>query len=427
MLAPGSTCVAPVHDVAEEGASLRYVARQPILDARGNVHAYELLFRHGPEAAFRGDSELATQTMIDNTVLFGLEQLTGTLPAFVNCTAEALTGELPRLLPPYRTVLEILETVDPTLAVVEACRALKGAGFRLALDDFVWSPAWEPLIELADYVKVDFQSTGQAERRRLVKSLHSRSRQLLAEKVETEQEYRQALGEGFTLFQGYFFHRPTLLLNRKIPANRLFHFDLLRELSEDPLDVRRLSKLIKRDPSLTYRLLRLVNSPLSAIRQEVTSIQSALIAVGDEAFRRVATLAISCEWEGRSSAEVLRMAFVRARFCELAAPLRGLDPFEQFLLGMLSLVPGLLRVRMEEVIAALPLRQPVRDALLGSHVEEAVPLGWVQAAERGAWNEAARFEQESGLSFDRLYPILNQAVLWAEANLTRDNDSRTRK
>ena len=141
---------------------LRYLARQPIMDLRGRVHGYELLFRAGPEAFFRGDGDMATRTMLDNTVIFGLEKLTGGLPAFVNCTSESLIEEMVHVLPSSMTVLEILENLEPTPSLIAACRKLKASGFRLALDDFTWKPDFDPLVELADYIKVDFA----ADRRR---------------------------------------------------------------------------------------------------------------------------------------------------------------------------------------------------------------------------------------------------------------------
>ena len=146
----------PVVAPSDLGDGLRYVARQPILDLRGRVHGYELLFRNGPEAVFRGDGDLATRTMLDNTVIFGLDRLTCGLPAFVNCTREALIDNLVRVLPSGMTVLEILENIDPTPDLLQACRNLKAAGYRLALDDFTWRPGIEPLVEMADYIKVDF-------------------------------------------------------------------------------------------------------------------------------------------------------------------------------------------------------------------------------------------------------------------------------
>ncbi len=135
-LVPGNGSAVP----AELESDLRYVARQPIMDLRGRVHGYELLFRAGPEAAFRGDGDTATRTMLDNTVMFGLEKLSGGLPAFVNCTRESLTDNLVRVLPPSMTVLEILESLEPAPDLVAACRKLKCGGFRLALDDFFGSP-----------------------------------------------------------------------------------------------------------------------------------------------------------------------------------------------------------------------------------------------------------------------------------------------
>ncbi len=318
-------------DLPELAGGLRYVARQPIMDLRGRVHGYELLFRAGQEAVFRGDGDLATRTMLDNTVVYGLDSLTGGLPAFVNCTSESLIENLVYILPSSMTVLEILESLDPTPSLIAACRKHKASGFRLALDDFTWKPKFDPLIELADYIKVDFMQTGAAERQSLLRRLNLVTVALVAEKIETPEEYRQACQEGFTLFQGYYFCRPMLMENRKVPANRLSQIEILQMLRDESINIRKLTRLVKRDASLTYRLLRLVNSPMCALRQEVNSIQTALLAVGEETFRRIATLAITSEMNSGQPAEILRMAFVRGRFCELAAVLCGMDSAEQYL------------------------------------------------------------------------------------------------
>ncbi|MGB7265431.1 MAG: EAL domain-containing protein, partial [Terracidiphilus sp.] len=291
---------------AEAESGIRYVARQPILDLRGKVHAYELLFRNGHEDAFRSNSDSATRIMLDNTVLFGLGRLTSGLPAFVNCTEEALTGNLVQVLPPGMTVLEVLEDIEPTAAVIDACRRLKAAGFRLALDDFAWKPGLQPLVELADYIKVDFAAMDRKERRELLGRLCGVTVALIAEKVETQEEFAEARDEGFTLIQGYYFCRPVLMENRKVPANRLSHVEILRVLQAESIDLNRLTRLVKRDASLTYRLLRLINSPVCAMQQEVRSVQAALIAVGEDAFRRMATLAIASELNEGQPMELLR-------------------------------------------------------------------------------------------------------------------------
>jgi EAL and modified HD-GYP domain-containing signal transduction protein len=411
-----ATVAANVEAAAADGA-LRYVARQPILDLRGRVHAYELLFRAGPEAAFRGDGDLATRTMLDNTVIFGLEKLTGGLPAFVNCTADSLTGDLVDVLPPGMTVLEILETVEPTPQLVEACRKLKASGFRLALDDFVWEPKFEPLVELADYIKVDFVLTGPDGRQELIQRLRGNAVALLAEKVETQEEYHQACEEGFTLFQGYYFCRPVLLKNRKVPANRLSHIEILQLMRADSIDLRKLTRQVKRDASLTYRLLRLVNSPVYAVREKITSIQAALLAVGEDTFRRVATLAIASELNADQPVEILRMAFVRGRFCEEAAGQCALDPTEQYLLGMLSLLPAMLRLPMEELTPTLPLREEIRAALEGAANHEGSLLHWLESHEHGDWAACDAVAQANGIDQAALVKCYADAVVWAEAAL----------
>jgi EAL and modified HD-GYP domain-containing signal transduction protein len=396
---------------------MRYVARQPIMDLHGRVHGYELLFRAGPEAVFRGDRDTATRTMLDNSVIFGLEKLTSGFPAFVNCTAQALTEEFVRVLPPSMTILEILEDVEPTPSLIEACLELKGAGFRLALDDFVWKPELAPLVHLADYIKVDFTLLDSAGRASLRRQLGRTPIAMVAEKVETQEEYKQACAEGFTLFQGYYFCRPILIKNRKVPANQVAYMEILRLLQCESMDMRELGRLVKRDASLTYRLLRLVNSPMYAVRYEVRSIEAALVMVGEETFRRIATLAIASEFNANQPQEILRMAFVRGRFCELAAGLCALKSTEQYLLGLFSLVPAMLRVAMSELAPALPFREKIREALLGTPSLERSLLHWTECYERGDWVKCDAIADSHGLNQEEILRCYGEAAVWAEAAL----------
>jgi len=398
----------------DASAVLRYVARQPILDLRARVYGYELLFRSGPEAAFRGDGNFATRTMIDNVVLFGLEKLTGGVPGFVNCTLEALAECLVEALPPSMTVLEILEDIEPTPSLIESCRKLKTLGFRLALDDFTWRPELDPLIAIADYVKIDFMISPPADRKFILRRLAGRPLALIAEKVETQEDYEAARREGFTLFQGYYFCRPMLLEKRDVPANRIFQLELLQLLHEDPLNIEKVGDLVKRDAALTYRLLRLVNSPACAVRQEVRSVQSALVMVGEDTFRRIATLAIASELGSRRPAEVLRMAFIRARFCELAATSCDLDGKEQYLLGLFSLLPAMLQISMEDLIPSFPLRKEICESLLGKHIAERQLLQWMELSERGEWRQCTATATEWNLNEDLLADFALESVLWAE-------------
>ena len=400
------------------GTGFRYLARQPILDKRFQVRAYELLYRQGSSSMFAGDGEVATQTMIDNAVLFGLQNLTHSLPAFVNCTAEALTGEQIRMLPPDIAVLEILETVEPSAEVIEACRRLKGEHYRLALDDFVYEPALEPLIQIADFIKIDYLNTTIEQRRTIFRHLKKFRGTLLAEKIETRFDYEQASNDGCALFQGYYFCKPSFLSKRKVPANRFVHLRLLQMLQEHPLDLPQISEVIKQEPSVMYRLLRYVNSPLCGMRREVTSIQSAILTLGDDLIRRIGTLAVTSELNAGSSPEILRMALVRARFCEMLVLPGSLDATEEFMLGMFSMLPAMLQQPMKEALAGLPLRAQVRDALLGVANEIRWPLDWLEVQERAEFDKADVIAAESGADTALLADRFTRATSWADQLLS---------
>jgi EAL and modified HD-GYP domain-containing signal transduction protein len=401
---------------AKWAGEMRYVARQPILNLRGHVQGYELLFRNAPEEVLSTGADMAARTMLDNAVIFGLDWLTNGLPAFVNCTVESLTEELVLVLSPHKTILTIPGNLELTPKLLDSCRRLKARGYRVALDDFTWKPNLRPLAELADYIRVDFSSFGVAERKYLG-GIDCASLEMVAKKVETQQDYKRACDEGFKLFQGAYFCRPVLLKKRKLPANRQLHFEIVRLLHHDPIDIREVSQLVLRDASLTYRLLRLVNSPIYAIHQEVRNLASAIIAVGENTFRRIVSLAVLSELNGEEPPEILHIALVRARFCELAAAARGLDPSEQYLLGMLSLVPAMLRLPMEELTPSLPLRSEICEALQGAMNPERKLLAWIEQHERGEWEACDRIVHAEGLNQEHLVKCYAASVVWAAAAL----------
>jgi c-di-GMP phosphodiesterase len=405
---------------------VRYVARQPILTMQGRVHGYELLFRDGHEPVSRRDKDMATQTMLDNAVIFGLERFTNGLPAFINCTVESLTEQLVNVLASESTVLAISSSLEPEPEFIDACREFKGQGFRLALDDFSSKTSLQPLLELADYIRVDFSRLEPLERQHL-RRMSSSSIAMVARKVATQEDYQQACAEGFTLFQGDYFCHPVLLKKHKVPANRLFHFEIVRHLHHHPIDIKLVSKLVMRDAALTLRLLRLVNSPICAIQHEVRSIESAIIYLGDETFRRIVSLAVLSEINAERPPEILHMALQRGRFCELAAGLFSLDPAEQYLLGLLSLVPAMLRLPMEELVPSLPLRDRICDALQGTMNPERSLLAWLEFHERGDWAacdaivEASQpkhaLAHQAQPDQSKLIQCYAEALVWAEAAL----------
>jgi c-di-GMP-related signal transduction protein len=401
----------------ESAGELRYVARQAILDGRSRVHGYGLLFRDGSDSVFRGDGAVATRTILDDTVLFGLDRYTNGLPAFINCSAETLTEQLVRVLPPAMTALLIPASVQPTPQLVAACVELRALGYRLVLDDYAWDAKFQQLLENADYVCVDFSALDAEARPKLRQQLSALSVTKIAKKVQTQADYQQAGAAGFTLFQGDYLCHPVVMKDRKVPTNRFLNFELLRHLNRDPVDLRRVSELVQRDPSLTYRLLRLVNSPFCALRQEVRSIESALLIIGEATFRRVATLAILSELNTGQPLEILQMALMRARFCALAAERCSLDAAEQYLLGLLSLLPAMLGLLMEALTPSLPLRSQIRDALEGVGSPERSLLAWLEFHERGEWAACDAIAEANSLSAEQLMLCYGDAAVWAKTTL----------
>jgi EAL and modified HD-GYP domain-containing signal transduction protein len=400
---------------------VRYVARQPILNLLGRVHAYELLFRNAPETVFNRDSDTAARTMLDNAVIFGLEMFTNGLPAFVSCTMEAVTEQLVHVLSPKMTVLAVPASLEQTTKLVEACRNLKDQGFRIALDGFPARANLRALLNLADYIRVDVTQLN-AEARLQLRRINCASIVRVAMKVDTPRDYQRACAEGFTLFQGNYFCHPVLLKKHKIPTSRLFHFEIVKLLHHEPIDVRKVSQLVMRDASLTFRLLRLVNSPICAIQQEVRSVEAAILVIGEETFRRVVSLAVLSELNSERPPEILQMTLLRARFCELASPLFGLDPAEQYLLGMLSLVPAMLCLPMEDLIPSLPLRDRICEALQGVQNPERSLLSWMELHERGDWEACDAIVQANqpghrDSTSDLLIQCYADAVVWAEAGV----------
>jgi EAL and modified HD-GYP domain-containing signal transduction protein len=400
---------------------LYLVARQPILDLDGRIHGYKLLLRGRSELEENG--EAAGRTMAATAAFFGLQKpsvlkkLTGKMTAFVSCPVEALSDQLAQALPSTLTVLEIPTCQEISPDLIAVCQQLKALGFRLALDDFHWQPQLKQLVELADYVKLDFGRTLPEERRKLFEQLRGETIAVVANKVDTQAAYRQAREEGFSLFEGYYFCQPVATRNRRPPANQILRIDILKALQQDPIDLRKMSQLVKRDGPLTYQLLRLVNSPLWTVRQKVDSIEVALLAVGDDVFRRIATMAIAREFNGDQPAELLCMAMVRARFCEVAGLKRNLDPFGQYLLGLFSLLPAMQGQPMINLAPALPLSDEIRDALLGAKNPERVLLGWLESCERGDWSECDAEAQSGSLNQRELAKVYVDAVAWTEAAL----------
>ncbi|MFP5277580.1 MAG: EAL and HDOD domain-containing protein [Acidobacteriota bacterium] len=401
----------------------RFLARQPILDRRQRILGYEILFRAGWMNSFSGDGDDATRQILDNLFVAGVDSVCGRKLAFVNCTRESLLSGLVTLLPVQSTVLEILETVEPDDEIVAACRALKAKGYRIALDDFVMRDSMAELVKLADYIKIDVRNTDSAERNLICQNLRNSGVSLLAEKVETEAEFRAVSSEGFTAFQGYFFCSPVMIARHEIPPNRLNALKLLCAVSRSPLDLDELEVAVKSDPALCYRLLQLANSPLYPIHGRIRNVRSAAVLLGEREIRKLAIVALATSFGSESADALLHLCLQRARFCELIAPTLNLSESEQYMLGLLSAADAFLALPMATIVDRLPLRGAIRSALLGMNNPEARALWLARRFETGDWESVADRDFLAYLDYPELAGAYSESVRWTESALSRTPSS----
>lgn len=396
-------------------APVRFVGRQPIVDENGRLFGYELLSRDKPADVSPTDPEAATREIVDYWSMLLTNRREGF--AFVNCTRASLVDGTVTLLPSSTTILEILEDIEPDTELLAACQALRKRGYRLALDDFTPLASRAPLLSIADFIKIDFLASDAQERREIYSMGRGTGIRWLAEKIETREERDVALSEGCSLFQGYFFSHPVTVASRALPQNHFVYLRLLAALQRHPADLPEIERLVMSDASLTYRVLRLANCALYGVSSDVTSVRGALLMVGDDAVRRIVSVAVAGALAGNRYTPLLSMALVRARFCELLAPRIGEASEELYLLGLLSLLDVLLETPIERILEALPIGPGMKSALAGKPSQGLCPLQLIRCLETCDWTGCEAIIRGSDLSEDAVAGLYLEAVRWASTTL----------
>jgi EAL and modified HD-GYP domain-containing signal transduction protein len=349
--------------------TLVHVGRQPILDGSGLLYGYELLFRGaalaqesmGPWYGAEADAA-TTATILSAFSEFGGQLLGGRL-GFVNMTRAFLVGELPVPFPPNTGVLEVLETIEIDDELVAGAAARVAEGHCLALDDFVWSDEAAPLLELADIVKLDVLGPTWDEVRDLVERCRPYGVRLLAERVEDDATLDRALAAGFELFQGYYTGRPQTLTMERLGPGQAVALQLLSRLADPDATASSVEGVLRTDPALSVRLLRIANSAHTGLARRMSSIKEAVVLVGLARLR--AWMVLIATEGGGARREQVNQALVRARTCELAA-VGAVRPDSAFTLGLLHGVAEALGVPIEEFVAGLPaLSDDLKSALHG--------------------------------------------------------------
>jgi c-di-GMP phosphodiesterase len=417
-----SVAVNPEVEVSESvGQALDvFVARQPIFDTENRLGGYELLYRNSAQATAAGgfDSDLmATEVFVRAVLNFGLERLTGDVPAFLNFTRAALLDERYRMLEPARVVIELLEHVEPDDEVFRACLRLRNAGYLLALDDFEYHAGWNRFLPLVDIIKVDVLGKSPAEIATVAGRLLPTGVRLLAERVEDDRVRRQCEEVGFSLFQGYFFARPETVTRRDLSLEQLTILKLMNLLDDPGTAAAEIEEAFRTDVSLSYKLLRIVNSA-SIGGRGIESIRHATRIVGRATLHRWMALLLvgAVSRDSGAALELVQTAMLRARLCEAIAQRRGSwnDEAPLFLVGLFSLLDAILRVPMEEITAHIDLSPAVRDALLRAGGPYAPALALVEAYERGEWDRVGELSPLVGVSATEISTLYLEAVAWAQ-------------
>ncbi|MBF0219400.1 MAG: HDOD domain-containing protein [Gammaproteobacteria bacterium] len=393
-----------------------FIGRQPIFNRDNEVEAYELLYRPGQQAkdsAGMVDGDQATALVLVNTLMeFGLDRVASNKLLFVNCTYDFLTGNFPELLPPDQIVLEVLEDIQPDAKVLSSIKRWKEMGFTIALDDFVYAPHLQPLIDLADLIKVDITvlPEGMAAERKRLAAFKGR---LLVEKVETQAEHSEAMQLGFDLFQGYFYNRPETLGKKGMDAGKAQAMQVVRAAME-ATETSELEKVISRNVAISYKLLKYINSPGFGMRSEIRSISHALTLMGLRSVRSWTAIVAMSSAASSKPDELIKQSMARGRFFELLAEAEGKESLKSdyFVFGMFSLLEAMLDMPIAEAIADLSLPEVVREGLLDSRSNLGRRLQLVKAMEQGQWKKIALLMNNQGNI--KLTSMFTEAMFWAD-------------
>ncbi len=395
-----------------------YAARQPILDKDKNVYAYELLFREGLANVFPdvGDDE-ATSKMIDGLQTnLGLDTLTHNKLAFLNFTHDTLLNRFPLMLPNDQVVVEVLETVRPGKKLLAAVKEIKEAGYIVALDDYIHEPVWKHFYPYTDIIKIDWQAMSTDEITDVIKAIEPFPQiKLLAEKVETHEEYQTALELGFSYFQGYFFSKPEVMKGYALQPSQLALAQLMAEMAEPEPNVNKIARAFEMDVNLSFKLLKYAQSSLFKRSTEISNIKQAIVAIGQQELRRFVSLMFTAQFKSDKPAELTVMSLARARFCESVAqlPRQKGDKSSAFLVGLLSLLDAMLDTSLEDLVEKLPLAAEIKDALCKGEGAMADYLNLVRRLEKAEWEEAYFISMKVKMDFDRASKCFNEAQTWA--------------
>ncbi|QCU76765.1 EAL and HDOD domain-containing protein [Pseudoalteromonas distincta] len=396
-----------------------FVARQAIFNRSKKVVAYELLFRDSPKNYFPdiAEGQATARLIMENQLNLGTRHITSGKKALINIGPESLKLDLCAFLPCQDVVIELLETIEPTDDNYELCRGLFHSNYKLALDDFVYKPQWDRFLKLVKLIKFDIAITPLSEIQPIVTKLQAHKQiKILAEKIETQEDYELAFDMGFDYFQGYFFAKPTMIKQNDVDYNYGLVVAIYAEIMKQSPDIKTIASLFELDAALAYKLLRLINSGVFPIQSQISSLKQALVYLGHERLKKFVSLIVTAHTAGKKPAELMQVCVVRARFCELVAKkVNKSQSGEAFLTGLFSLLDAILDQPMSLLVEKLPFPDEIKTALLGDKNTHYYILNVVKAYETGSWWALEQAVLLLNIDSAILPPLYQQSVDWADS------------
>ena len=379
-----------------------FLARQPIFDVHKKVVAYEILYRSGMKNTYdiSINGDLATASVVvDALINFGMGQLTSGKKAFINFTRKLLLEDLPSLFDVDTLMIEILETLEVDDILVAKCKELKEKGYSIALDDFVGDERFDALIPYVDIIKVDFLVLKTMGRKYVAEKYLPLGVELLAEKVETKADLDEAIALGYHYFQGYFFEKPIMCKTKSLNVTTYRYMEILNETMNEVPDFNKMSDIIKNDFSLTYKLLRLINSPAFYTISQITSVNHAVSLLGINEIRKWTTLIMLRDIGTDKPDELIKVSLIRAIFAEQLAEVFGIEfrKTEAFLLGLFSLIDTVMEKPLYDIIEPLPLKEDIKGAIMGQKNTFHEILRLLKYYESGNWDMVIAIEEQNSI------------------------------
>ena len=401
---------------------LAYVARQPILNIKEETVGYELLFRDSHQNSFPAiDPDEATSKIItQNHLTLGLDQICQNKLAFINFHQDSLLHHFPTSLDKSTTVVEILETISLSNELVDACIALKRQGYQLALDDHNFDENWRVLYPHISIIKVDITNFDELDLELFAEYIKAEYPHitLLAERVETEEQFKYLKSCGYSLFQGYHFARPEILKQTAISADKTRLLNLIGLMAQPDVSFDDIAVVVEKDPTISFKLLRFISTAAMSTASQITTVKNAIAYLGLYEVRKFIALMAVANLSNETCDEIYNMALIRAKFCEYMEQKSNNigDTSEAYLTGMLSLISVILKTSPEFIIPKLPISETMKQALLSA---EGVLGGYIKVCESyetGDWDKVQTHSAQAQLSMDQTCEAYHQALQWQAEN-----------